>query len=264
MAAAFEGARPNALSDRRAVKAIIASTVGFSLDMFDLFILLYVVPAVGKVFFPSESPTLSVAAVYASFAVTLVMRPVGSALFGNYADRHGRKGAMIIAVIGVGLVTAAFGVLPTLAQIGVAASVMFLILRSGRTFERDDRAQADLHHNRVINIVLLPACYLLLARTNDIGMITLYSLVMTFMSAAGMGPAMIFFNERFPTPVRATGTSLSWNLGAALGGTPPTFVSLASGSVERLPMTLAVFLAAGSLLYLIGALAILETRGKFA
>jgi MFS family permease len=129
MAAAFEGARPNALSDRRAVKAIIASTVGFSLDMFDLFILLYVAPAVGKVFFPSESPTLSVAAVYASFAVTLVMRPVGSALFGNYADRHGRKGAMIIAVIGVGLATAAFGVLPTVAQIGVAAPVVFLILR---------------------------------------------------------------------------------------------------------------------------------------
>jgi hypothetical protein len=105
---------------------------------------------------------------------------------------------------------------------------------------------------------------LLLARTNDIGMITLYSLVMTFMSAAGMGPAMIFFNERFPTTVRATGTSLSWNIGAALGGTAPTFVSLASGSVEGLPMTLAVFLAAGSLLYLIGALAVLETRGKFA
>jgi hypothetical protein len=57
------------------------------------------------------------------------MRPVGSALFGNYADRRGRKGAMIIAVIGVGLATAAFGVLPTLAQIGVAAPVVFLILR---------------------------------------------------------------------------------------------------------------------------------------
>jgi hypothetical protein len=62
-------------------------------------ILLYVAPAVGKAFFPSDSPTLSVAAVYASFAVTLFMRPIGSALFGNYADRHGRRGAMIVAVI---------------------------------------------------------------------------------------------------------------------------------------------------------------------
>jgi MHS family proline/betaine transporter-like MFS transporter len=125
----FESAQPAALSNRGAVTAIIASTLGWSLDLFDLFILLYVAPAIGKAFFPSDSPTLSVAAVYASFAVTLVMRPVGSALFGNYADRHGRKGAMIVAVIGVGLATAAFGVLPTLVQIGVAAPVLFLILR---------------------------------------------------------------------------------------------------------------------------------------
>src|ERR1700730_11886456 len=129
MAIAFEGAQPATLSNRGAVTAIIASTLGWSLDLFDLFILLYVAPAVGKAFFPSDSPTLSVAAVYASFAVTLLMRPVGSALFGNYADRHGRKGAMIIGVIGVGLATAAFGLFPTLAQIGVIAPVLFLILR---------------------------------------------------------------------------------------------------------------------------------------
>jgi MFS transporter, MHS family, proline/betaine transporter len=116
----------------------------------------------------------------------------------------------------------------------------------------------------VLNIVLLPACYLLLARTNDIAMITLYSLVITSMSVAGVGPAMIFLNERFPTAFRASGTALSWNIGFALGGTTPTFVSLASGSVERLPMTLAVFVAAGSLIYLIGALIVPETRGKFA
>jgi MFS transporter, MHS family, proline/betaine transporter len=84
MATEFEGAQPAALSNRGAVTAIIASTLGWSLDLFDLFILLYVAPAVGKAFFPSDSPTLSVAAVYASFAVTLLMRPVGSALFGNY------------------------------------------------------------------------------------------------------------------------------------------------------------------------------------
>jgi MHS family proline/betaine transporter-like MFS transporter len=129
MAVVGEVAQPVALSNRGAVTAIVASTLGWSLDFFDLLILLYVAPAVGKAFFPSDSPTLSVAAIYASFAVTLFMRPVGSALFGNYADKHGRRGAMIIAVIGVGLATAAFGVLPTIAQIGVTAPILFLILR---------------------------------------------------------------------------------------------------------------------------------------
>jgi MFS family permease len=57
------------------------------------------------------------------------MRPVGSAIFGSYADRHGRKTAMFTAVCGVGIVTAAFGFLPTLATAGLLAPVAFLALR---------------------------------------------------------------------------------------------------------------------------------------
>src|SRR5246127_3972839 len=105
--------------NRQATNAIVASLLGWSLDLFDLFILLYVAPVVGALFFPSSNPTLSLAAVYASFAVTLLMRPIGSAIFGHYADVHGRKGAMLVAIIGVGISTAAFGFLPTIAQVGV-------------------------------------------------------------------------------------------------------------------------------------------------
>ena len=68
-----------------------------------------------------------------------------------------------------------------------------------------------------INVVALPACYLLLGRTTDVSMIALYSLVLAFLANAAIGPAMIFLNERFPTVVRASGTSLSWNLGFAVG-----------------------------------------------
>ena len=114
---------------KRLLTAAAASILGFSLDLFDLYILLYVAPVVGKLFFPSDTPTLSLAAVYASFAVSLFMRPFGSAIFGSYADRHGRRATMIIAFVGVGVSTAAFGLLPTINQIGVAASVLFLALR---------------------------------------------------------------------------------------------------------------------------------------
>src|SRR5580704_1393506 len=114
---------------RQMRNAMIASVLGWSLDLFDLFILLYVAPVVGALFFPSSVPTLSLAAVYASFAVTLLMRPVGSAIFGHYADVHGRKGAMLVAIVGVGISTAAFGLLPTIAQAGYIAPVLFLILR---------------------------------------------------------------------------------------------------------------------------------------
>lgn len=109
--------------------AIVASVLGWSLDLFDLFILLYVAPVVGQLFFPSSHPTWSLAAVYASFAVTLLMRPVGSAVFGHYADANGRRGAMLAAVTGVGLSTAAFGLLPTIRQVGIVAPVLFIALR---------------------------------------------------------------------------------------------------------------------------------------
>src|ERR1700691_2399789 len=114
---------------RQMRNAMIASVLGWSLDLFDLCILLYVAPVVGALFFPSTVPTLSLAAVYASFAVTLLMRPVGSAIFGHYADVHGRKNAMFVAIVGVGVSTAAFGLLPTIGQVGLVAPVLFLVLR---------------------------------------------------------------------------------------------------------------------------------------
>src|SRR6202790_1449533 len=117
------------VATRQMRNAVVASLLGWSLDLFDLFILLYVAPVVGALFFPSTIPTLSLAAVYASFAVTLLMRPVGSAVFGHYADVHGRKNAMFVAIVGVGISTAAFGLLPTIAQAGYIAPVLFLILR---------------------------------------------------------------------------------------------------------------------------------------
>jgi MFS transporter, MHS family, proline/betaine transporter len=120
---------PEGVGGRKMIGAISASVFGWSLDLFDLFILLYVAPVVGQVFFPSAQPTLSLAAVYFSFAVTLLMRPIGSALFGHYADAHGRKGAMTIAVTGVGIATAAFGILPTIGQVGIIAPIAFLVLR---------------------------------------------------------------------------------------------------------------------------------------
>ena len=116
-------------SGRQTLLAALSAIFGWGLDLFDLFILLYVTPVVGKLFFPSSTPMLSLAGVYAAFAVTLLIRPLGSALFGSYADRHGRRRAMMISVIGVGLSTAVFGLLPTVAQIGWGAALLFLVFR---------------------------------------------------------------------------------------------------------------------------------------
>ncbi len=112
-------------------------------------------------------------------------------------------------------------------------------------------------------IVLLPVCYLGLAETKDTGMIAFYVLAIAFLGNAGYAPVLIFLNERFPTEIRASGTGLSWNIGFALGGMMPTFVSLAAGSPAQIPMTLSIFVVVIFVVYLIGAFLVPETKGNF-
>jgi MFS family permease len=112
-------------------------------------------------------------------------------------------------------------------------------------------------------IILLPFCYLGMARADDLTVIVLYSLAIAFIGNAGYAPILIFLNERFPTALRASGTGLSWNVGFAIGGMMPTFVSLASPTPADLPVSLSGFVCAAFLIYLIGALIIPETKGRF-
>jgi len=114
---------------RATLYAAVSSVAGWAFDLFDLFILLYIAGTVGKLIFPADSPTLSLAAVYASFAVSVLLRPAGAAIFGAVADRSGRKKTMVVVLAGVGLSTAAMGVVPTYAAAGLAAPLIFLALR---------------------------------------------------------------------------------------------------------------------------------------
>ncbi len=120
---------PPTLTQAQVVAAVAFSSLGWAFDLFDLFILLYVAPILAKVFFPSGNQMLSLAGVYAAFTATLLMRPLGGYLFGTYADKNGRKRAMVVAAIGVGLSTGLMGALPTVQTIGALATFLFLALR---------------------------------------------------------------------------------------------------------------------------------------
>ncbi len=112
-----------------AKSAVAFSCLGWAFDLFDLFILLYIAPSIARAYFGSGQSMLALTGVYLSFAVTLLMRPVGGALFGQYADNHGRKRAMVTTSIGVGVLTALMGAIPSTATIGYAAPIIFFALR---------------------------------------------------------------------------------------------------------------------------------------
>lgn len=93
-----------------------------------MLVLLYVASTIGPLFFPSGNEMLQLAAADASFGISLIIRPLGGAVFGRYADRVGRR-SMVVTVTGVGVATALMGVLPTYATIGIWAAMLFIALR---------------------------------------------------------------------------------------------------------------------------------------
>jgi MFS transporter, MHS family, proline/betaine transporter len=108
---------------------IFGSWLGWSLDGYDLVLMLFLIPSISQLFFPSKDPTLSLLAIFGTFTVTLVMRPVGGALFGSFGDKHGRRKAMIITVSGFSTATFITGLLPTWQTVGILAPILLILLR---------------------------------------------------------------------------------------------------------------------------------------
>jgi MHS family proline/betaine transporter-like MFS transporter len=423
--------------------AAFASVMGWSFDLFDLFLLLYVAGPIGRQIFPAQSETLSLALVFASFAVSILLRPGGAALFGELADRIGRKKIMVTVLAGVGLSTAAMGLVPTYAAIGVAAPLIFLILRvvqglfvggvtatthtlgtesvperwrglmsgliggggagigatmasvtfivvgqlypgdsfdewgwrvmfftgllgallslfvlskveespmwleaqeaaktspaaapaqkmrfkdlltgkyrsitllnialaagagaqyyltsgflptllgpvvkvptvergwillgaslvvivaatgAGELSQRIGRRKTMLIFG-VINIVALPLLTIAIAGSDpsSTGTILALSCLLACFANAAYAPLMVFLNERYPTAIRSRGTAITWNTGFMLGGLLPTFVNLLSPTVADIPIKLAIFLAASTLIFIAVVLTSPETRGR--
>jgi metabolite-proton symporter len=114
-------------------QVLFASLVGTTIEFFDFYIYatasVLVFPAL---FFPKSDPASAILASLATFAIAFVARPIGSALFGHFGDRVGRKTTLVAALLTMGLSTVAIGALPTHQTIGVAAPLLLAICRVGQ------------------------------------------------------------------------------------------------------------------------------------
>ena len=114
-------------------QVLFASLVGTTIEFFDFYI--YATAAVlvfPSLFFPKSDPASAVLASLATFAIAFLARPIGSALFGHFGDRVGRKTTLVAALLTMGLSTVAIGALPTYQTIGVAAPLLLAICRFGQ------------------------------------------------------------------------------------------------------------------------------------
>jgi MFS family permease len=112
---------------------LFASLIGTTIEFFDFYI--YATAAVlvfPKLFFPAADPAAATLQSLATFAIAFFARPVGSAVFGHFGDRIGRKATLVAALLTMGLSTVVIGLLPTYATIGTLAPLLLALCRFGQ------------------------------------------------------------------------------------------------------------------------------------
>src|SRR5690349_8181901 len=132
MTATQPGAVPLSDEDarRQLRRAVIASTVGTTIEWYDFFLYSIVTGLVfAKLFFPHSDPLVGTLDAFAIYAVGFIARPVGAAIFGHYGDRIGRKATLIATLLLMGLATFAVAFVPTYSAIGIWGAVILTVLR---------------------------------------------------------------------------------------------------------------------------------------
>ncbi|WP_433563235.1 MFS transporter [Nocardia sp. CA-151230] len=119
-----------AINPVAARQAATASFIGSAIEWYDFF--LYGAAAAlifAPQYFPSSNPAASQLGSFASFAVGFLTRPLGGVIAGHFGDRIGRKKVLVISLVMMGGSTVLVGLLPSYAQIGVAAPILLFVLR---------------------------------------------------------------------------------------------------------------------------------------
>ncbi len=111
-------------------KAVIASTIGTTIEWYDFFIYGTAAGLVfGKLYFPHENPLTATLAAFGTYFIGFVGRPIGAAIFGHYGDRIGRKATLIATLLCMGIATFLIAFVPTYESIGIWGAVILTVLR---------------------------------------------------------------------------------------------------------------------------------------
>jgi metabolite-proton symporter len=125
------GAVPLRINTARQV--LFASLIGTTIEFFDFYI--YATAAVlvfPRLFFPATDPASATLASLATFGIAFLARPIGSAFFGHFGDRVGRKTTLVAALLTMGVSTVLIGILPTYESIGLLAPALLALCRFGQ------------------------------------------------------------------------------------------------------------------------------------
>jgi MHS family proline/betaine transporter-like MFS transporter len=115
-------------------RVVLAGGLGTLIEYYDYALYGYVSAIIAPLFFPGQDPVASLLAVLALFALSYVIRPLGGIYFGWVGDRFGRKRALLVTIIGIGVASTAIGLLPTYATAGILAPILLFVVRIAQGF----------------------------------------------------------------------------------------------------------------------------------
>ncbi|MGO1730763.1 MFS transporter [Agrococcus casei] len=122
-----------AFKNKRAMRAGLGAFVGTTIEWYDFYVYATAAALVfPRLFFPDTDPFLATMGAFFGSAVAFFVRPLGGIIFGHIGDRIGRRPALVITLVLMGVATVAVGLLPTYAAIGVAAPVLLMLLRAAQ------------------------------------------------------------------------------------------------------------------------------------
>lgn len=112
-----------------ATRSVLAAVIGNALEWFDLVVYGFFAATIAGLFFPSDDPTVALLLTFGTFGSSFLIRPLGAVVIGRYADRAGRRAALVMVSSLMLLGTLIIAVLPTYASIGLAAPALLLLAR---------------------------------------------------------------------------------------------------------------------------------------
>lgn len=115
--------------NRKKYRVLLAGSVGQFIEFYDFSLYGLSAITLSQLFFPGTSPVAALLATFATFGVAFLIRPLGGLFFGALGDRYGRRPVLFVTLLTIGLATAAIGMLPTYAQVGVIAPILLVLCR---------------------------------------------------------------------------------------------------------------------------------------
>src|SRR5689334_9775087 len=110
-------------------KIVLLASLGGTLEFYDFVIFGVFARDIGQAVFPTTDPIVSLLLSFATFTVGYLARPIGGIVLSHYGDRYGRRAVFLWSVFIMSFATLGMGLVPTYAQVGVAASVLMVSLR---------------------------------------------------------------------------------------------------------------------------------------